>query len=139
MLARRQFQLGDAPGGRKRLEAYLEAMEKNTVRYSGDYPLYLRKQQLERIAAEYARAGLWADALASLARFVDAPAYSGGDPPVDDVLVRLLRQIEASPAKERYQTLHDWTMPAKDRRVARILTSLAAGDMAPEAFSQCGF
>ncbi len=138
VLARRQFQLGDAPGGRKRLEAYLEAMEKNTVRYAGDYPLYLRKQQLERIAAEYARAGLWTDALASLARFVDAPAYSYGDPPVDDVLVRLLRQIEASPAKERYQILHDWTMPAQDRRVARILTSLAAGDMAPEAFSQVG-
>ena len=138
VLARRQFQLGDAPGGRKRLEAYLEAMEKNTVRYAGDYPLYLRKQQLERIAAEYARAGLWTDALASLARFVDAPAYSYGDPPVDDVLVRLLRQIEASPAKERYQILHDWTMPAQDRRVVRILTSLAAGDMAPEAFSQVG-
>ena len=119
VLARRQFSLGDAPGGRKRLEAYLETMEKNTVRYSGDYPLYLRKQQLERIAAEFARAGLWADALASLARFVDAPAYSGGDPPVDDALVRLLRQIEASPVKERYQTLHDWTMPAKDRRVAQ--------------------
>jgi hypothetical protein len=134
LLARRQFQLGDAAGGGKRLEAYLEAMEKNTVRYGGDYALYLRKQQLERVAAEYARAGLWTDALAALARFVDAPAYSSGDPPIDNVLVRVLRKLETSPAQDRYKTLHDWTMPAKDRRVARILTSLATHDMAPDVF-----
>ena len=87
ILARRQFELGDAAGGRKRLDAYLAAMDKSTIRYGGDYPLYLRKQQLHRVAAELVRAGLWSDALETLGRFVDAPAYSGGDPPVDDVLV----------------------------------------------------
>ena len=136
MLARRQFQLGDAAGGRKRLDSYVDAMEKNTIRYSGDYPLYLRKQQLERVAAELVRAGLWADGLQALARFVDAPAYSGGDPPIDESLVRLLRQLDTAPAKERYETLRAWTMPAKDRRVVRILTSLAANDAAPEVFSR---
>ena len=136
VLARRQFQLGDSAGAGKRLEAHLEAMEKNTVRYSGDYPLYLRKQQLERVAAEYARAGAWAQALAALARFVDAPAYSSGDPPVDDVLVRVMAQLASSPAHERYKTLHDWTMPTKDRRVARVLTSLSTRDSAPEVFSR---
>jgi hypothetical protein len=88
MMARRQFQLGDAAGGRKRLDAYLEVADKNTTRYAGDYPLYLRKQQLQRVAGEFVRAGLWSDALAALARYVDAPAYSGGDPPVDDTLDR---------------------------------------------------
>ncbi|MFI5456257.1 MAG: DUF1583 domain-containing protein [Isosphaerales bacterium] len=136
ILARHQFKLGDAAGGRKRLDAYLEAMEKNTIRYGGDYLLYLRKQQLQRVAAELARAGLWTDALAALGRFVDAPAYSGGDPPIDDALVKVLRQLEARPAKEQYETLHAWTMPAKERRVARILTSMAAGDMAPEVFAK---
>ena len=135
MLARRQFQLGDAAGGRKRLEAYLEASEKNTLNYGGDYPLYFRKQQLERVAAEFARAGLWTDALAALGRFVDAPAYSGGDPPVDDTLVRVLRQLDGKPAAERYETLRAWTMPTKDRRLVRILTSVAARDTAPEVFS----
>ena len=138
MLARRQFQLADTAGGRKRLDAYLEAMEKNTIRYGGDYPLYLRKQQLERVAAELVRAGLWAEALEALGRFVDAPAYSGGDPPIDDALVRLLRQLGTAPAKERYETLRAWTMPTKDRRVVRILTSLAANEMAPEVFSRSG-
>ncbi len=64
LLARRQSALGDVPGVRKRLEAYIEAMEKNASRYSGDYSLYIRKQHLERVASEFARAGLWTDALA---------------------------------------------------------------------------
>ena len=134
MLARRQFQLGDVAAGRSRLESYLEASEKSTLNYGGDYPLYLRKQNLERVAAEYARAGLWSDALLALGRFVDAPAYSRGDPPVDDTLVRLLHQLEGKPAPERYETLRAWTMPAKDRRVARILTSMAVSNVAPSVF-----
>ena len=98
----------------------------------------IRKQHLERVASEYARAGLWTDALAALGRFVDAPAYSGGDPPVTGALVRLMRRLAATPAKERYQTLHDWTMPAKDRRVVRILAAGGARDLAPEAFTRAG-
>ncbi len=74
--------------------------------------------------------------LETLGRFVDAPAYSGGDPPVDDVLVRLLRQLAARPAHERYETLRAWTMPAKDRKVVRILTSLAATKWRPTCFHE---
>ncbi len=137
LLARRQFQLGDAPGGRKRLDAYIDAMEKNASRYGGgDYPVLLRKQQFQRVASEYARAGLWPDALAALGRFVDTPVYSGGDPPVTDALVRLLRRLAASPAKERYETLRGWTMPAKDRQVVRILASQGARDVAPDIFAR---
>ena len=88
------------------------------------------------MAGEYARAGLWADALASLGRFLDAPAYSGGDPPVDSTLVRTLRRIESSPAKEQYQTLHAWTMPDKDRRTVRILTSPGDRQSMPSIFER---
>ncbi len=134
MLARRQFQLGDASGARKRLDSFLEATEKSAIRYGGDYILYVRKQQLERVAAEYARAGLWSDAFAALGRFLDAPAYSGGEPPVDSTLVRALSRIESRPAKEQYETLHAWTMPEKDRRAVRILTSSEGRQSMPAAF-----
>jgi lipopolysaccharide biosynthesis regulator YciM len=134
MLARRQFQLGDTEGGRKRLDAYLESAEKTTINYGGDYSLYIRKQNFARVAAEFARAGAWTEALAALGRFVDAPSYSGGDPPVDDTVVRVLRQLDGKPAVERYETLRTWTMPTKDRQVARILTSTAVADPAPEVF-----
>ena len=138
LLARRQFQLGDQPGARKHLEAYLESAEKNTIRYGGDYVLYMRKQQLERVADEYARAGLWADAMAALGRFLDAPAYSGGDPPVDSTLVRALSRIEATPAKEQYQTLHAWTMPEKNRQAVRSLTSHGSRQSVPPIFWRSG-
>ena len=134
MLARRQFGLGNEAGGRKQLEAYLESAERTSARYGGDYVLYIRKQQLERVAAEYARAGLWADAMASLGRFLDTPSYSGGDPPVDSTLSRTLARIESSPVKERYQTLHAWTMPEKDRQAVRILTSPVGRVIVPSIF-----
>ncbi len=123
MLARRQFQLGEAAAGRKQLEAYLESAEKSSVRYAGDYVMYVRKQQLERVAGEYARAGLWADAMATLGRFLDTPSYSGGDPPVEGTLLRVLARIGSSPVQDQYKTLHAWTMPEKDRQAVRILTS----------------
>ena len=134
MLARRQFQLGENAAGRKQLEAYLESAEKSSVRYAGDYVMYVRKQQLERVAGEYARAGLWADAMASLGRFLDTPSYSGGDPPVDSTLLRVLARIESSPVQDQYKTLHAWTMPEKDRQAVRILTSPGGRVSVPSIF-----
>ncbi len=134
LLARRQFSTGDESGGRKRLETYLEATEKNTVRYAGDYSLYVRKQNLERVAGEYAQAGLWADALLTLGRFLVAPVYSGGDPPVDGTLARVLRQLEKNPAAERYQTLRAWTLPEKDRQSVRMLMSALELETTPSVF-----
>jgi hypothetical protein len=133
LMARRQFQLGDVAGARKRLDTFIETMEKNAGRYGGgDYPLLLRKQQFQRVASEYARAGLWPEALAALGKFVDIPSYSGGDPPVTGALVRTLRGLASLPARERYAALRDWTMPTKDRRVVRILASVGTRDFVPK-------
>ncbi len=134
IVARRQFQLGENSAGRKQLEAYLESAEKSSVRYAGDYVMYVRKQQLERVAGEYARAGLWADAMATLGRFLDTPSYSGGDPPVDSTLVRVLARISSSPVQDQYKTLHAWTMPEKDRQAVRILTSPGGRVSVPSIF-----
>ncbi len=136
ILARRQLQMGDTAGGRSRLDGYLAAADKLGIRYSGDYPLYLRKQQLERIAAEYAHAGLARDALATLGRFVDAPVYSGGDPPIGVAVAQVLGQLAAAPAGEEYEALRDWSMPTKDRRAIRVLTMQAARDTSPAVFAQ---
>src|SRR5271157_2941477 len=94
---------GDTGAGRKRLVEYLDIMERSLAEYyGGDYVLYQRKIQLQRVAAEFARAGLWTDTLDWLGRFVDAPTYSGGDPPAGDALSLLVRQSTGKPAKERY-------------------------------------
>jgi tetratricopeptide (TPR) repeat protein len=134
--ARRQLETGDVEGGRKRLGEYLDALDRSYTNYYGDYPVYLRKQGVLRVAAEFARAGLWTDTLDLLGRFVDAPAYSGGDPPVGSALVLLARQLAQKPAKERYETLKTWTMPAVNRRVVRLLAALGARDEPPDVFAK---
>ncbi|MHB1556493.1 MAG: DUF1583 domain-containing protein [Isosphaeraceae bacterium] len=139
LLAREQSKRGDAAGVRKRLDAYTEAMEKNASRYSGDYSLYVRRQYLQRVASEFARESLWTDSLTALGRYADAPAYSGGDPPITDALARLTRRFAAAtPAAARYKALHDWTMPTRDRRSVRILAAIGTRDLAPSTFTHAG-
>ncbi len=89
------------------------------MQYSGDYSLYLRKQTLRTIAAEYAHAGLLPDLLKALGDFLDAPAVAritAAIRPMDDLLVILAGQLASQPAKERYETLKAWTMPTPKRR-----------------------
>jgi tetratricopeptide (TPR) repeat protein len=141
VMARRQLQAGDVAGGRKRLEQYLEAGDRSTVRYVGDYPLYLRKLALRTIAAEYAQAGLGAELLQALGDFVDAPTSQenyGGAPPTGDLLGRLAGQLASRPARERYESLRAWTMPTPKRRMVRILSALSSDDAPPAGFLKTG-
>jgi tetratricopeptide (TPR) repeat protein len=128
LIARQHLKSGDADTARKRFDLYLEAIDRNYSRYSGDYPIYQRKLALQQIVSEYARAGLADDALTLLGRFVDAPAYSGGDPPLGAALDLLLNQLAKRPAAERYETLRAWTMPAADRRALRVVSSADSDD-----------
>ena len=135
-LARRMLERGDTEGGRKRLNSYIEAAERGTVRYGGDYPLYLRKQTLANVAGEYARAGLLADTLTTLGQFADTPAYSGGDPNPGEAVSRLGRLLAAKPARERYETLRAWTLPTGARRLVRLLDFFSLNQTAPAVFDQ---
>ena len=124
MLARRQFQLGDAAGGRKRLEAYLEAMEKNTAR------LRRRLSALSPQAAARAR-GRRVRPRRPLARRAGRPG------PVRRRAGLLRRRsarrrrpgAAAPPARRQARPRSDTRpcapgpCPTKDRRVVRILTS----------------
>ncbi len=136
LMARRQLKKGDVAGGRKRLEEYLAASERSGVQYGGDYGLYLRKQTLRTIAAEYAHAGHLPDFLKALGDFLDAPTSRdyGSDPGLGDLLVQLAGQLATRPVKERYEILKTWTMPTPQRRVVRILSAVASDDSPPAAF-----
>jgi tetratricopeptide (TPR) repeat protein len=136
LAAHHELKHGDTAGARKRLDAYLDAVERSFANYGGDYPVFQRKRALQNVASEFARAGAWSEALESLGRFVDAPAYSGGDPPVDDALALLLRGLSARPARERYDILKAWTMPAPNRRVVRMLAALGSSGEAPAEFAR---
>ena len=132
------MKIGEVAGGCKHLEEYLEAGDRSNVRYSGDYPLYLRKQAMRTVAGEYAQAGLWNDLLKSLGDFIDAPSSRdyGNDPPTGDLLAMLSGQLASRPAPGRYEVLREWTMPTPKRRMVRILAAVGSDDQPPPGFSK---
>jgi hypothetical protein len=135
LLARNEFAIGDTPAGRKRLGEYLDLKERSLGDYyGGDDMLYQRKEQLKRVAVEFARADLWSDTLDWLGRFVDAPACSGGDPPAGLALSLLVGQLTAKPAKDRYEALKTWTLPTPSRRMVRLLAALDQTEDPPACF-----
>lgn len=136
VMARRQFELGDTDGGRKRLNEYTELNDRNGTRYAGDYPLFLRKRVLQRVAAELARFGRWTEVLDTLGRFADIPSStSQPDPPIAYELGLLIRHLDTQPAANRYETLKTWTLPAANRQAVRILASLGVPEPPPSVFT----
>jgi tetratricopeptide (TPR) repeat protein len=134
VLAHADFKANQADEGRKQMQNYQNVLMRNIGNYGGDYGLYVRKQNLQKVAAEYARAGQWSDALDVVGQFVDAPAYRGGDPPLGNVLTRLARQFATLPARERYDRLKTWTMPAANRKSVRLLATFVPEDVPPAVF-----
>ena len=134
ILARNEFLSGDVAAGRKELGDYVAIADRSLADYGGDYVLYQRKLQLHKVAVEFARAGLWSDALDWLGRFVDAPTYSGGDPSAGEALSLLTRELASKPAKERFAALEAWTLPAPSRQLVRLLAGLDHSDHPPASF-----
>ncbi|MDR3638922.1 MAG: DUF1583 domain-containing protein [Isosphaeraceae bacterium] len=133
-LAQAHYDAGQANAGRKNVQEYQAVLMRTMPNYGGDYGLYVRKQNLQKAAAEFARFGQWADALDVLGQFVDAPAYRGGDPTIGNVLTMLARELSKAPAAERYERLKAWTMPAPNRQSIRLLASLVPLDVPPAPF-----
>ena len=133
-LARAHFHAGQPAEGRKQMKSYQTILMRNVPNYSGDYGHDARKQNLQAIAREYANAGQWSDALDTLGEFVDAPAYRGGDPSIGNVLTKVARQLSARPARERYDVLKSWTLPASNRRSVRLLATYVPEDVPPAVF-----
>jgi hypothetical protein len=141
-IARRKFKDQKPDEAKITLRTYLEKMQESSVRYGGDYSLYVRKQQLATVAAEFARAGQVADTWEMLGRFADAPTSKdyGGDPDLGGALSRAIRMVVALPAAERYALLKSWSMPTAERKSIRLLTAFVPEDRAiPSKFGPMPF
>ncbi len=134
-LARFHFEKKNTDAGKKQLQEFLKDAERFYVNYGGDYTLYRRKEQLGRVAAEYARAGHTQETLELLGQWADAPRYRGGEPPISHVVNAVSRQLAARPAAERYETLKTFALPAANRKSVRLLAAFAPFDDAPAAFA----
>ena len=142
-LARRHFAARRAEAGRKRVQSTLEALERATASGQSAYRNYgtafqTRRENLQIVAAEYARAGQWDEALEALGLSADAPIspFRGSieGPPL--ALVAVARHLATLPAIGRYETLRAWTMPGETRANIRLLAAFAPTDIPPESFGR---
>jgi tetratricopeptide (TPR) repeat protein len=133
-LARHHFAGGQLDEGRKRLKQAQEALDRAVAAGTGDESLARRKRNLQVVAREYLRAGLWADALDTLGLLADAPSAVSGDPPLGDVAASFRRQFLARPARERFERLRAWTLPTPERNSVRLLAAFVPEDAPPESF-----
>ncbi|HQU42837.1 MAG TPA: hypothetical protein PK867_08490, partial [Pirellulales bacterium] len=135
LLARHQLRHGAVEAGRKSLFDYLAVCQQMNVRYSGDYGIYRRKQQLAKVAIELATAGQFDEALDMLGQYADTEIGSNyGQIDVGPAVVALVRQLASAPAAERYDKLKQWSLPAKDRKSVRLLAAFVPQEELPEAF-----
>ncbi len=136
LVARHQLRTGAAEAGRKTLQNYLAVSQQMNVRYSGDYGVYRRKQQLAKAAYEFAVAKQVEDALDMLGQYSDTTIASNyGQIDVSQATVALFRQLGSMPAAERYEKLKQWSLPAKDRKIVRLLAAFVPYENLPEAFA----
>ncbi len=141
-LARRHYAARRVEEGRKRVQATLEALERATAsgqsayRYYG-YGYQTRRENLQVIAAEYARAGQWDDAMEALGQSADSPNLpSQGTVPAPVALLAVARHLATLPPLERYEKLRAWTMPNDSRATIRSSAALAPVDLPPESFGR---
>ena len=142
-LARRHFAEKRAEEGRKRVQAALESLERATASGQATYRNYggtyqTRRENLQVVAAEYARGGQWDDAIEALGQAADTPVTPirglSTAPPV--ALVAVARHLASLPAQERYEKLRAWTMPSETRATVRLLAAFASTETPPEAFGR---
>lgn len=134
-LARFHFKNGNTQAGKKHLEEYLAHLIPLYRRYGGDYGVYRRRMELIKIAAEYSRANLQADALDCLGQHADLTVsrdYGDEGPGRAGALV--LSMLAKLPAAERYALLKAWSLPIEQRKSVRVIVALVPEDHAPGNF-----
>lgn len=126
----------DAAAARKRAQQYLDFGQRQYASYNGDYGIYQRKQQVQRLASEYAQAGLMADVLDMLGQYADLPATEnyGDQGGISTTFCSLMHTAERIPAGERYELLKKWSLPLENRQSVRLLATFASRDDAPLEF-----
>jgi tetratricopeptide (TPR) repeat protein len=133
-LARACFRVGKVEEGRSHVREYHAVLTRTMPNYGGDYGLYVRKQHLQQVGDEYARAGQWSDVLDTLGEFVDAPPYRGGEPSLGNVVTRLAVWLAGLPPRERYDRIKAWTLPTANRSSVRLLATYVPEDAPPAVF-----
>lgn len=118
-------------------ELRMKANQRQYSQYSDiDYGLYQQRNMLAQFIDEIAVAGDLTLSLEYFGKLLDIPANSRYGNGVSNTkpLWHVVSQVERIPAEERYQVLAAWTLPSKDRRTLRVVTSYLPPPSLPTSF-----
>ncbi|MBC8351700.1 MAG: DUF1583 domain-containing protein, partial [Planctomycetes bacterium] len=99
---------------------------------------YEQSRQLARVAHKHLRASELSDALAILgeAADFDVPLRKGLNNGFSSVAGGLNRHLAMLDSDERYDLLHDWSMPTGSRRTLRVLAAFTPTVAPPQVFAR---
>lgn len=136
--ARTQFDQADPARAETHLKALREMYRIVSVQNNISGGKSQWAKWLNEVAAEYLRGDQIGEALALLGEVADLDLPLGEN--LDDgrasVAGALNRRLQGLTADERYELLHEWTMPTETRRTVRVLSSLTSVEAPPSVFAR---
>ena len=136
--ARASFQQADHNRASLHLERLLEQGRAEHAENPSWRGRYEWSRQLTEVAHEYLRAGELSEALLVLgeAADLDVPLRKGLDNGWASAGGGLYRHLTARSSDERYELLHEWSMPTESRRAVRVLEAFVPTVGPPPVFSR---
>lgn len=136
--ARENFAQGDADAGRERLTALLELYRDLSIADQSTRGRYQWSARLAEVAQEYLRAGELQAAMSVLgeAAELDVPLQNGLDNGLAGAAGGLHRRLLQLDADQRYDLLHQWSMPTESRQTVRTLRSIVPTSAPPTVFAR---
>jgi hypothetical protein len=129
-----RLQLGQAEAARATFQSFLAAHDAFYSRYSGDYPVRMRQQQLQSIAAELLKQNQLADALQLLGEHAELSLFDSASTgtSVLPLAASLARHLQTLSPQQRYDFLAKWSLPSSGG--VRLLAGFLPTEKPPKEF-----
>ena len=111
---------------RKFFEDYLVAQQAQYANYGGDYGVYQMQRALYRAAADVANSNLTDLALEYIGRGQDVKLTTNYGTNEITGWDGIAQRVRSKPAKKRYESLKEWTLPEENRQTVRFVSSWSA-------------
>ncbi|MEM9643633.1 MAG: DUF1583 domain-containing protein, partial [Planctomycetota bacterium] len=128
--------IGDSKSVVEHFESVLQGRQSYYSRYSGSYGLYKQLQDMVTIANQSADLQMPKVALDMIGRACDFELKDYSRPSVEKAISKAFTYLNDLPADQRYEILHDWTMPTEGRQSIRFVTEFSPPTSIPVAFRQ---
>ncbi len=127
-----RLQMNDVVGARRNFDEMLKASEAYYSRYSGDYPLRMRKQLLETMARDLLQNNHFIEAFRFIGDYSELQNLDAST--VSIPTSRIARQLGQLSAAERYEFLKKWAFAGPPGSTVRMITGYLPAVVPPAEF-----